>query len=187
MSGWIAAYPLESKLTVFTSYGRIRNIEVTVREQKESVGKTFQVSEALLRRASKAVAAELDLAAIKDSLSLTIEDVSPAAFAEVIVFLTGGEPFNDEWMTKVCWPFHIDELAIDVCNMAYKWDMKELFNLALEAFSTVFNVWEGDAECKCAVSYHPSCISFASICRDGSSLHYTRQRLFHLRLGNIRG
>lgn len=79
-------------------------------------------------------------------------------YVEVIVYLTSGEPFDDLWWSEVGDSYDEKyDIIIDVCNLAYKWDIKPLFNLAMKAFAHVYELTSSEPmswgqEFKCCAS-----------------------------------
>ncbi|KAE9967564.1 hypothetical protein EG328_008095 [Venturia inaequalis] len=106
---------------------------VTVEVERDQLKRSFIVPEALLRRASKVLAGDLDKisGACKSPSgpSLRIE-TTPLAFGELLMFLYHGKVID------YCHGNYDDvddlpKLLIDVCALAEKLDMPDLYNHAL--------------------------------------------------------
>lgn len=131
---------LRNTLTRYYSFADTRSIEIIVTKREET--RNFHASEYLLRKASKAL--KKLLKELAPDAPLTVNNISPAAFAEVLRFLRRGQLFvettRDGYQRVVK-----EEIELDVCNLACRWEMRELFNEALGFLEISFGHYWGES------------------------------------------
>lgn len=116
-------YVLRTTLTGWGSKNDARSIKVVVTKGDEK--DSFDVPRITLRKASKLP--KKILKELAPGALLFVNNVKPAALAEVFRYLYDGKLCKQKLRDGHCYD-GVEEIHLNICVLAGRWDMMELFN-----------------------------------------------------------
>lgn len=137
----LAHSPLRNLLTGSDSKNDARSITVVVTKGDEK--DSFDIPRIILHKVSKVLKSILK--ELAPGAPLLVNNVKPASLADVLQYLYDGSLYTEKVRDGYDYD-RVEEIWLDVCVLAGRWDIKELFNEALEYVEIGFGHTRGESQ-----------------------------------------